>query len=123
MVMWSVVAGCILAGDARAVPAKLRHVSDVQLLRFADTKFDKRKMMFRHEIVGVHRGTLVVADYPCGDVCPAYTRRIIHYDVVAADCSRTGGSVVSELVPRGPAVAKRDYCEPAVLAGRPANRI
>jgi hypothetical protein len=106
------------ASPASATTAKVRPVSDAQLLRFAATKFDPRKMMFHREIIGLHRGALVVADYPCGDVCPAYTRRIIHYDVKAADCARTGGAIVSELVPRGPAVAKRDFCEPAVLAGR-----
>jgi hypothetical protein len=105
------------ASPAAAAAAKVRQVGDAQILRFAATKFDKRKMMFHREVIGLHRGTLVVADYPCGDVCPAYTRRIIHYDAAVADCARIGGAIVSELVPRGPAVAKRDFCEPAVLAG------
>ena len=103
---------------AAPTPAAPRRLSDSDLLRLAASKFDARKMMFRHDLLGVHRGVRVVADYPCGDVCPQYTRRIIHY-VAVAECGRTGGVVVSELVPRGPAVGKRDFCEPAVLARDP----
>ena len=57
----------------------------------------------------------MVADFPCSDLCPAYTRRIIHYDVAPADCAGTGGIVVAETYPLGIAVTKRDFCEPAVL--------
>ena len=119
---WSVslsIAGFSLAAAAHAAPAqKPRHLTDAQLLRYAATGFDKRKMAFRHEAIGLHRGTLVVADFPCSDVCPAYTRRIIHYDVAPAGCVRVGGVVVAETYPLGIAVTKRDFCEPPVLAAQ-----
>jgi hypothetical protein len=107
-----------VASAQAAPPHKLRRVSDAQLVRYAATGFDKRKMMFTREAIGLHRGTLVVADFPCSDVCPVYTRRIIHYDVAPAQCARVGGVVVAELYPLSIAVTKRDFCEPAVLAAK-----
>ncbi|MBV9929602.1 MAG: hypothetical protein JO013_01500 [Alphaproteobacteria bacterium] len=101
---------------AAAPPPKARRISDAELVRYAASKFDARKWMFQREVVGLHRGTLVVADYHCGDVCPHYTRRIIHYDVTPADCARVGGVVASELVVRGIGVRKLEICKPAVLA-------
>jgi hypothetical protein len=73
-------------------------------------------MMFRRIVLGRHHGVPVVADHPCGDVCPQYTRRIVHYDLPPERCAETGGVVVEELVPRGIAVRRMPYCEPAVLA-------
>jgi hypothetical protein len=104
-----------------AAPPKVRRIGDAELLRYAAGGFDKRKMMFQRETLGLHRGTLVVADFPCSDVCPVYTRRIIHYDVAPGDCARVGGTVVAESYPLGIAVTRRDFCEPTVLVKRRAQ--
>jgi hypothetical protein len=115
---------CAAAAPAAAPPAgpqKARRIGDAELLRYAASGFDKRKMMFKRDTLGLHRGTLVVADFPCSDVCPIYTRRIIHYDVAPPDCARVGGMVVAETYPLGIAVTKRDFCEPTVLAKRPSR--
>ena len=107
------------AAPPAPAPHHVRRLSDADLVRYAASKFDARQMMFRHETVGLYRGTLVVADFPCGDVCPTYTRRIIHFAVEPEACGRTpGGVVVEETVPRGIAVQRRPYCEPAVIARR-----
>ena len=73
-------------------------------------------MMFRRLVLGRHNGHVVVADHPCGDVCPQYTRRIIHYDLPPERCAKAGGAVVEELVPVSIAVRRMPYCEPKVLA-------
>jgi len=105
--------------SAQPAPHHVRRLGDADLVRYAASKFDARKMMFRHETVGRYRGTLVVADFPCGDVCPDYTRRIIHFAVEPEACGRTpGGVIVEETVPRGVAVQRRLYCEPAVIVRR-----
>jgi hypothetical protein len=113
------IALALSAAFAPAPAATLHHVrrlSDADLVRFAASPFDARKMMFSHQLVGIHRGIRVVADYPCGDVCPHYTRRIIRYDVALADCARVGGIIRSEKIVRGIGVATIDVCKPAVLA-------
>jgi hypothetical protein len=113
-------AGLSLAATAAAAcgerPVPLRTLSDSDVSAFASAPFDKRAMMFKRVALGRHRGLPVVAIHPCGDVCPVYTRRIVHYDVPLADCGRRGGIVRQELIPRGPAVARQPFCVPAVLA-------
>ncbi len=111
-------AGPAAAGQRPAQP--LRRLTDNDLLRLAAAPFDKRAMMFRRVVLGRHRGHTVVAVHPCGDVCPQYTRRIIHYDVPPERCAQAGGVVVEELVPVAIAVQRKPYCKPAVLA-RPAG--
>lgn len=98
-------------------PPAQRNLSDSAIAAYAAAKFDKRAMMFKRVALGRHRGLPVVAIHPCGDVCPVYTRRIVHYDVPVADCERRGGVVREELMPRGPAVARVPFCVPAILAG------
>ena len=97
-------------------PAPLRKLSDSDVVAYAAAPFDKQAMMFKRVELGRHRGLPVVAIHPCGDVCPAYTRRIVHYDIPVAGCARRGGIVREELMPRGPAVARQAFCLPAVLA-------
>lgn len=97
-------------------PVPLRTLSDSDIAAYASAPFDKRAMMFKRVPLGRHRGLPVVAIHPCGDVCPVYTRRIVHYDVPLAECERRGGIVRQELMPRGPAVARQPFCVPAILA-------
>lgn len=116
-------AGLAVAATAAEACGDLaaRPISDAEIAAYAAAKFDKRAMMFKRVALGRHRGLPVVAIHPCGDVCPVYTRRIVHYDVPLADCARRGGIVRDELMPRGPAVARRPFCVPAILA-RPAGK-
>lgn len=113
---------CATAAEACGErPGALRRLSESDLRAYASASFDKRAMMFKRVALGRHRGLPVVAIHPCGDVCPAYTRRIVHYDVPLADCVRRGGVVAERLMPRGPAVARQNFCVPAVLA-RPEGK-
>jgi hypothetical protein len=73
----------------------------------------------KHIVLGVHAGTPVVVDFPCSDLCPAYTIRIIHYDLPAGPaCAAHGG--VEKLIgtPVGIARVPVPYCVPRVLADR-----
>ncbi|HLL30655.1 MAG TPA: hypothetical protein VK403_06645 [Allosphingosinicella sp.] len=120
-------AGLSLAAATAALacaerPAPLRPLTDAHLKAYAAAAFDKRAMMFKRVPLGRHRGLPVVAVHPCGDVCPAYTRRIVHYEIPLADCERRGGIVRDLLVPRGPSVARQPFCLPAVLAGPKPDR-
>ena len=57
-----------------------------------------------------------------GDVCPAYTARVIRYDLRADENCRAKGGVKEEVyVPSGIAVVKREYCVPPILAAKPAR--
>ena len=103
---------------ARADPTgPERKLTGSDIAAYASAPFDKRAMMFRRVALGRHRGLPVVAIHPCGDVCPVYTRRIVHYDIPVSDCAARRGVVRQELIPRGPAVARQPFCVPAILAG------
>jgi hypothetical protein len=93
-------------------------LTDHDLATYAATPFDKRTMMFKHLVLGKHNGASVIADFPCGDICPDYTRRIIHYELPpGTDCAAVGGVDQTERIPQGPAVMPRRFCEPKAVIG------
>ena len=108
-----------LAGAAQPGP-----ISDARIAAIAASPFDRRAMMFHHELLGLNRGMRVLADYPCSDVCPDATVRIIHYDrPPGPGCEAAGGVTASRMVPISIAVQRVDYCVPAVLErGQPIGR-
>lgn len=57
----------------------------------------------------------VVVSYRCSDVCPAYTKRIVRYNVIAGqDCDRVGGISKDIVVPKGIGAGRQRYCIPAI---------
>ena len=107
-----------LAGAAQPGP-----ISDARIAAIAASRFDRRAMMFHHELLGLNRGMRVLADYPCSDVSPDATVRIIHYDrPPGPGCEAAGGVTASRMVPVSIAVMRRDFCVPAVLERGPRTR-
>ncbi|HEV2621099.1 MAG TPA: hypothetical protein VGU65_03285 [Frateuria sp.] len=93
-------------------------LDDAALAIYAARPFDKRAMMGQTVELGRNHGMSVVAEFPCADVCPQYTVRIIHYRLPAgADCAGAGGILKSVLVPVAIAALPKDFCVPKVLAG------
>ena len=108
---------------ALAASALPRPISDARIAAIDASPFDQRAMMFHHELLGLNRGMRVVADYPCSDVCPDATVRIIHYDrPPGRGCEAAGGVTASRMVPVSIAVVRRDFCVPAVLERGPRPR-
>ena len=109
---------------ALASAALPRPISDARIAAIAARPFDQRAKMFHHELLGLNRGLRVLADYPCSDVCPDATVRIIHYDrPPGRGCEAAGGVTASRMVPISISVQRVDYCVPAVLErGQPAKR-
>jgi hypothetical protein len=67
-------------------------------------------------ILGTHHDTKVVVEVRCSDVCPDYTRMVIHYDVKPGPaCSDAGGSEVDVLMPFAIAIRSEKFCVPRVL--------
>jgi hypothetical protein len=119
------IAGLMLAANISACAAAPvgqgggHALSDADLVRYQASAFDKRAMMFKHVRLGLHHGVAVVADFPCGDLCPEYTTRIIHYDVTPGPaCAKAGGVEEPRMIPRGIAVTRQPFCVPGVLAGK-----
>lgn len=94
-------------------------ITDQAILAYAARPYDKREMMNRHVVLGTSHGARVVVDFPCSDLCPIYTTRIIHYDVDPGPaCVRVRGVVRDAMVPAGIAANRRAFCVPAVLGTR-----
>lgn len=90
-------------------------LSDERLLRYARSSFDEEEMVFRDFVVGYHRGVPVRVSFPCSDVCPQYTVRVIRYNVSLSDCESVGGVVKSIYVPFGIGVRSEEFCFPQVI--------
>jgi predicted esterase len=102
-----------------------RELSDAELREVASAPFDAAAVMNQSFAVGRHRGHAVRIDFPCGDVCPAYTTRVVRYDLAAEVCPPEG-EVVTLGVPGAAAMHLKDFCVPRVLSvkglTRPAPR-
>jgi hypothetical protein len=93
-------------------------LTDESLMAIATSPYDKGRMAFRKVELGRHHGVVVVAEFPCSDLCPAYTTRVIHYDVPSEDgagCAKIGGSIEPVPVPMGIGRGLAFYCLPKVL--------
>jgi hypothetical protein len=67
-------------------------------------------------VIGTHLDTKVVAEVRCSDVCPDYTRMVIHYDVAPGpNCRAIGGREVDVLMPFSIAVRNEKFCVPVAL--------
>lgn len=96
-------------------PKQSSTLSDEALLAYAKAPFDKQAMMFKDFILGNYHGTPVRVSFPCSDVCPDYTIRIIQYDVPVAECASHGGVVQSINVPVAIMTLPKDFCIPKIL--------
>jgi hypothetical protein len=110
------LASSVAQAQASAEDAENRAISDAELLDYAISSYDRGKMMGKRIVLGLNHNTRVVAIFPCSDVCPHYTRRVIHYDVPAARCSEVSGVEKMVGIPRGIATVPEQFCIPKVLA-------
>lgn len=90
-------------------------LTDKDLLDYARSDFNKTQMMFKDIMIGKHNNIPVKVSFPCGDVCPEYTIRIIRYDVNLTNCSQVNGEIKSVLIPAGIAVLPKEFCFPKLL--------
>jgi hypothetical protein len=115
------VAAAVLASAALfslqraiAAPASL---SDADLIAYVAQPYDHAAMMGRRITIGLYRGAPLVAEFPCSDICPQYTTRIVHYDIApGAACEAAGGVTQWRRVPFSIAMVEREFCIPGPLA-------
>ena len=93
----------------------LKEISDEELLKYAESSFNKEKMMFKEMIIGKHNGVPIKVSFPCSDLCPNYTIRIIRYDVELDKCEEIGGIRKAIYVPFGIAMMPKGFCFPKII--------
>ena len=94
-------------------------LSDAALVKYATPLHASRdfaKYPKDGTVIGTHHDAKVIATVRCSDVCPDYTRLVLHYDAKpGADCRAVRGQEVDVLMPFAIAVVKEKYCVPAAL--------
>lgn len=100
---------------AGGIPQPILPISDRQLLRLATSHYDKSAVSNTRQVLGTYHGITLLADYPCSDVCPDYTVRIIHYAVSLGECRTAGGIVKNISVPYSIAMRIQAFCIPRIL--------
>ena len=91
-------------------------LTDAALVAFASKPYKPGNAIPASYVLGIHHGAKVWVEFRCGDVCPVYTSRHIHYDVEPGpECDRIGGRVRTDTFVQGIGVARKDFCVPAVL--------
>jgi hypothetical protein len=111
--------GALLPLLMLAGAAPIAEINDARIAAIDAAPFDREAKMFKHDVLGINRGMKVIADYPCSDLCPTDTVRIIHYDrAPGPDCEKAGGVTRDRTVPFSIAFTNRPYCVPKVLDKR-----
>jgi len=117
--VFAAVAGMAIGATACAgTPAQMDAAS---LQAWAGKPWDKAALMNTTVELGRYRNVPVVAEFPCSDVCPQYTVRIIHYQLPPeASCASVGGVEKEVLVPIAITVRSKTFCipEPLVASGQ-----
>lgn len=117
-VLVAVAGVAIGATVCAAAPAQMDAAA---LQAYAGKPWDKAALMNTTVELGRYRNVPVVAEFPCSDVCPQYTVRIIHYRLPSdASCASVGGVEKQVLVPVAIAVLPKTFCipEPLVASGQ-----
>jgi hypothetical protein len=105
----------LLAAVALAATAPAPTLTDDQLVAKATSVFANKEGP-ADTLLGMHNGAKVVVLIACGDVCPAYTVRVIHYDKSEKkSCAQLGGKDMSVIVPHGIAAGPESFCIPDPL--------
>ncbi|MDE2182154.1 MAG: hypothetical protein KGJ78_03955 [Alphaproteobacteria bacterium] len=114
----ALMGGILLAAVTPSAGASTDALTDGQLVSRAAAVFAVKQVP-ADPVLGIHHGIRVIVDIRCGDICPAYTVRIIHYDMPAgAECTKMGADIATVMVPRSIAVGQENFCVPHVLYGR-----
>ena len=116
-----IVVGATACAAAPAAPAPVGQMNAAALHAYADKPWDKAALMNTTVELGSYRHVPVVAEFPCSDVCPNYTVRIIHYRLPAdMSCASAGGVEKQVLVPVAITVLPKTFCipEPLVASGQ-----
>ena len=117
----SVFGVAVFAVAASACAAVPRVMDAAGLTAYANAPWDKATLAHSTVELGSFRGVPVVAEFPCADVCPQYTVRIIHYRLPpGASCASIGGVDKEVLVPVAITVMAKTFCvpEPLVASGQ-----
>lgn len=106
-----------IAGHAGVALAQGPHqLTDADLRAYLARPYDKGALMNTRVPLGSYRGAQLVADFPCADVCPSHTVRIVHFVLPpATGCDEVGGVMHEVLVPVAISMRSEFFCMPPIV--------
>ena len=105
--------------DKHVLEGRGGELTDEALASYVAAPWSQGYWQHRRDVLGRHNGARVIAEHPCGDICPHYTARIIRYDVIPGpECDRIGGVSHRIKVFPGLGGSNAAYCVPKVLVDR-----
>ncbi|MDO8657014.1 MAG: hypothetical protein Q7K45_07295 [Nanoarchaeota archaeon] len=107
-----VITGC---SSFPGIDDNMEFLSDQEVLDYVQSPYNKGEMMNKNIYLGIHQGNILKARYPCSDVCPDYTTKIVFYDLNIKECIQRDGSIVTRTVPVGIGSSQGRFCVPKVL--------
>lgn len=109
------IAPVLLLLTTAAAYAGADPVTDAELVARATTVMSVKEAPV-DRMLGTHKGVPVIVDVRCGDVCPQYTVRIIHYIISPGpECTKLGGDTANIMVPVSITSRPQPFCVPHVL--------
>jgi hypothetical protein len=121
LILKAIAVAAVVLGPACSARAgeqgnPLARLDDAALHAYATQPWDKASLMGTTVPLGRYQGVPVVAEFPCADVCPKYTVRIIHYVLPEGmSCATAGGVEESVPVPVAITVMQKTFCFPKPL--------
>jgi hypothetical protein len=106
----------LAAAVAAAMSTHSETLTSDQLVAKATTVFATKDGTKDATVLGTYKGAPVSVSVKCGDICPAYTVRIIHFIVPdGKNCAKLDGQTMSVIVPHGIAAGPESFCIPDPL--------
>jgi len=106
----------LAAAVAAVMTSSTSTLTDDQLVTHAQAVLANKEGPKDGTQLGVYRGASVAVLVKCGDICPAYTVRVIHFIVPdGKNCAQIGGADMSAIIPHGIAAGPEAFCIPEPL--------
>lgn len=95
-----------------------KELNSAQVLSLLEKEYDFETVSGTKVLAGQFNGAAVIVDFPCSDICPGNTYKIVRFDVEWYQCSDIGGKVEELMSPMGIAIGLKKYCVPEVIYGK-----
>jgi len=118
VILFLLVTGYVSISTETTMERGQKELTDADLFALLTKEFDLNIVSGAKVIIGTYKGTELIADFPCSDVCPLNTVKIIRFNVKANECSSTEGKEEELLTPMSISMGTKLFCVPEIIHGK-----